>query len=276
MKRIRQIVFVGMLGMLVGVLSCSDKSKAEAKQPEAPKIETKPAAIAQPSAKLVTTVSPAEAANPGEAVAGATRRLNETPNYSWATSTVEADGSAGKLGTIQGKAEKGGVTWLSFVVSGLPVSVCKKGDKGAANALAGWQTFDELAQMGGTAATVVRYLRSYQAPAGETTMLAGKVKELKAADGAIAGELKDDAVRELLLMGNRQREGQEPPKTTEAKGAIKFWIQNGALTKVEIKVSGKITAGDKESTINRTTTVEIKDVGTTKIELPDEAKAKLT
>ena len=276
MKRIRQIIFVGMLGMLVGVLSCSDKNKAEAKQPEAPKLESKPAAIAQPSAKPVTTVSPAEAANPGEAVAGATRRLNDTPNYSWATSTVEADGSASKLGTIQGKAEKGGVTWLSFVVSGLPVSVCKKGDKGAANALAGWQTFDELAQMGGTAAAVVRYLRSYQAPAGETAMLAGKVKELKAADGAIAGELKDDAVQELLLMGSRQREGQEPPKTTDAKGAIKFWIQNGALTKVEIKVSGKITAGDKESVINRTTTVEIKDVGTTKIEVPDEAKAKLT
>ena len=263
MKRLRQIVFFGMLGMLVSVLSCSNKKKTEASQ------------LAEASAPE-EAISPTEATNPGEAVSGATQRLVNKPNYSWATSTVEADGSAGKLGTIQGKAEKDGVTWLSFVVSGLPVSVCKKGDKGAANALAGWQTFDEIAQMGGTAAQVVRYLRSYQAPAAETAMLAGKVKELKAADGAIAGELKDDAVQELLLVGTRQREGQTPPKTSDAKGAIKFWIKNGALTKVEIKVSGKVTTGDKESAIDRTTTVEIKDVGKTKIEVPDEAKAKLT
>jgi len=80
----------------------------------------------------------------------------------------------------------------------------------------------------------------------------------------------------LLLFGTRQREGQESPKTTEAKGAVKFWIKEGALTKFEIKISGKVAAGDRESTINRTTTVEIKDVGTTKMDVPAEAKAKLT
>jgi hypothetical protein len=110
----------------------------------------------------------------------------------------------------------------------------------------------------------------------ETTLLAGKVKELTEADGAIAGELKEDAVKELLLFGTRQREGEAAPKTTDAKGAVKFWIKDGALTKFEIKVSGKVTAGERESDINRTTTVEIKDVGTTKMEVPDEAKAKLT
>lgn len=218
----------------------------------------------------------AAASTAKENVTTAAAAVGDKMNYSWATTTKEADGSPGKLGTIEGKAEKGGVTWLSFSVGGLPVEVCMKGEKGTAKALEGWQTFDEIAQAGGTAAAVVRYLRSYKTPVAETATLAGKVKEFKEADGAIAGELKEDAAKELLLFGTRQREGQEPPKTTDVKGSVKFWIKDGALTKFEVNVSGKVTAGERESNINRTTTVEIKDVGTTKLEVPDEAKAKLT
>jgi hypothetical protein len=214
--------------------------------------------------------------NSKEKVTKAATSVGDKANYSWATATLEADGSPGKLGTIQGKAEKGGVTYLSFSVGGLPVEVCMKGEKGAAKALEGWQTFDEVAQAGGTAAAVVRYLRSYKTPVAETATLAGKVKEFKEVDGGIAGELNEDAVKEMLLFGTRQREGQEPSKTTDAKGTVKFWIKDGALSKIEIKVSGKVTAGERESNINRTTTVEIKDVGTTKLDVPDEAKAKLT
>ncbi len=234
----KRIIVLGLIGMVANTLCAADSSSTE-------KIT-----------KAATAVG--------------------SKNYSWATSTLEADGSPGKLGTIQGKAEKGGVTCLSFSVGGLPVEVCMKGEKGTAKALEGWQTFDEIAQAGGTAAAVVRYLRSYKTPVAETALLAGKVKEFTEADGAITGELKEDAVKELLLFGARQREGQEPPKTTEAKGAVKFWIKDGALTKFEIKVSGKVIAGERESNINRTTTVELKDVGTTKMEVSDEARAKLT
>jgi len=225
---------------------------------------------------LVANALVAADSSPSEKVTKAATQVGDKMNYSWATTTLEADGSPGRLGTIQGKAEKGGVTCLSFSVGDLPVQVCMQGQKGTAKAMEGWQTFDEIAQAGGTAAAVVRYLRSYKAPVTETVILAGKVKEFKEADGAITGELKEDAVKELLLFGTRQREGQESPKTTEAKGAVKFWIKEGALTKFEIKISGKVAAGDRESTINRTTTVEIKDVGTTKMDVPAEAKAKLT
>ena len=224
---------------------------------------------------LANTLGAADTSSRDKVTKAATA-VGDKLNYSWATSTVEADGSLGRLGTIQGKAEKGGVTYLSFSVGGLPVEVCMKGEKGAAKALEGWQTFDEIAQTGGAATAVVRYLRIYKTPVAETASLAAQVKELTEADGAIAGELKEDAVKELLLLGTRQREGQAPPQTTDAKGAVKFWIKDGALTRFELKVSGKVTAGERESNINRTTTVEIKDVGTTKLEVPDEAKAKLT
>ena len=79
-----------------------------------------------------------------------------------------------------------------------------------------------------------------------------------------------------LLFGTRQREGQEPPKTSDAKGTVKFWIKDGALAKYEIKVQGKVAAGERQNEINRTTTVELKEVGTTKLEVPAEAKQKMS
>lgn len=214
------------------------------------------------------------AADSKEKVTNAAKQLGDKTNYSWTSSMKEADGSPGRLGIIEGKAEKG-LIYLSFSPGGLPVEVFMKGDKGAAKALEGWQTFDEISQTGGTAAAIIRFLRSSEAPVAESTGLAGKVKELKEADGAISGELKEDAVKEMLLVGARRKDGQEPPKTTDAKGSIKFWVKDGALVKYEINIQGKVKAGDRDAEINRTTTVEIKDAGTTKMDVPAEAKEKM-
>ena len=149
------------------------------------------------------------------------------------------------------------------------------GQKGTAKAMEGWQTFDEIAQTSGVAAAVVRYLRSYKTPGIESAALGGKVKDVKEAEGVGFGDLKEDAAKEFLGVGARRREGQEPPKIADPKGSVKFWIQEGALTKYEINIQGKVTAGEQEMEVNRTTTIEIKDAGTTKLEFPDEAKPKM-
>jgi hypothetical protein len=226
---------------------------------------------------LVGLMAPALfAAESGNKVASASKQLGEKQNYSWTTTTKEADGSAGRLGPVDGKADKAGLTYLSFSVSDVPVEVYMKGEKGTAKALEGWQTFDDIAQTSGTAAAIVRFLRAYKCPVAQSANLAENTKNLKEADGALSGELKEDIVKELLLFGGRRREGQEAPKIENPKGSIKFWIKDGVLAKYEIKVQGKVTAGDRENEVDRTTTVEIKDAGTTKLEVPDEAKQKLT
>jgi hypothetical protein len=56
---------------------------------------------------------------------------------------------------------------------------------------------------------------------------------------------------------------------------VKFWIQDGVLTKYEFKVTGKVNFNGNDRDVDRTTTVEIKDVGATKVEVPDDAKKKL-
>jgi hypothetical protein len=221
---------------------------------------------------LATTLP---AADSKDKVTSAAKQLADKANYSWTTSTKEADGSPGRLGPMQGKAE-GGVTYLSFEVSGVPVEVYIKGEKGAAKGLEGWQTFDEVAQTSDTAAAVVRFIRNSKTPATESASLTDKAKGLTETDGAISGELKEDAVKELLLRGGRRREGQDPPKIEGAKGSVKFWTKDDVVTKYEINVQGKVTRGDRESDINRTTTVEIKDVGTTRLDIPAEARQKMT
>jgi len=224
---------------------------------------------------VITTASFAGESSPKDKVAAAAKQLGDKANYSWVTANKEADGSPGRLPTLEGKTEKSGVVCLGFTVNDVPVLVFMKGQKGAARAQEGWQTFDDIAQTSGTADAIVRFLRAYKIPAAQCSDLAAKVKELREAEGALAGELKEEAVQEMLLMGRRPREGQEPPKTTGAKGTIKFWLKEGALTKYEINVQGKVTAGDREMDINRTMTTEIKEVGSTKVEVPAEAKAKM-
>jgi hypothetical protein len=57
---------------------------------------------------------------------------------------------------------------------------------------------------------------------------------------------------------------------------VKFWIKDGVLSKYEFKVTGKVSFNGNDRDVDRTTTVEIKDVGTTKVEVSDEAKKKLS
>ena len=56
---------------------------------------------------------------------------------------------------------------------------------------------------------------------------------------------------------------------------MKFWITNAIPAKYEVHVQGKVTTGEREREVDRTATVEVKDAGTTKLEMPAEAKEKL-
>ena len=104
---------------------------------------------------LARTLTAADS-SPQDKIVSATQQLVGKSNYSWTMSSKEGDGSPGRVGPIDGKADKSGLTYLSFSIGAIPVEVYMNGPKGAAKALEGWQTFDEIAQTSGTAAAVVR------------------------------------------------------------------------------------------------------------------------
>jgi hypothetical protein len=61
----------------------------------------------------------------------------------------------------------------------------------------------------------------------------------------------------------------------DAKASIKFTIKDGNLTKFEMHVTGTRSFNGNDNDVDQTTTTEIKDVGTTTIDVPADAKAKL-
>ena len=69
--------------------------------------------------------------------------------------------------------------------------------------------------------------------------------------------------------------GGEGPSVSGAKASNKFWVTDGVLTKYELKTSAKISFNGDERDLDRTTITEIKDVGTTEVTVPNEAKSKL-
>ena len=86
--------------------------------------------------------------------------------------------------------------------------------------------------------------------------------------------MTDDGAKSLLTF-RRRNTGGGGPTVTNPKGTITFWITDGKLTKYQYHVTGTVSFNGNDRDVDRTTTTEIKDVGTTKIEVPDEAKKKL-
>jgi hypothetical protein len=207
-------------------------------------------------------------------VTAASKKLADADNYSW-TTTVDTS-SQFKPGPTHGKIEKGGFAWVEFSMRDNTVEAVLKGAKGAIKTEDGWQSLEDAAKdTGGNnpGRFMAMRLRNFKAPALEAEELAGKVKELAKGDEAYSGDLTQEGAKSLMTFGRR---GGQAPEVSNAKGSAKFWIKDGAITKFQYKVSGTISRNGNDTDIDRTTTVEIKDVGTTKVTVPDEAKNKLT
>jgi hypothetical protein len=222
-------------------------------------------------------------AGPKDEVTSAAQKLAEKGNYSW-KSTVDAGGGGGGGGArfggpTEGKTEKGGLTYLSMTRGDNTIEAVKKGEKGAIKTQDGWQSLAEATSGGGDQPSpgrfLARMLQTFKAPAAQAEDLVAKVKDLKKDGDVYAGDLTEDGAKGLMMFGGRGG-GANAPEISGAKGSAKFWIKGGVLSKFEFNVQGKVTFNNNEREVNRTTTVEIKDVGSTKVTVPDEAAKKLS
>jgi hypothetical protein len=141
-----------------------------------------------------------------------------------------------------------------------------------------WQSMAELASAAGSEPGprqfLLRRLQNYKAPAAEAGDLAVKTKDLKKDGEAYASDLTEAGAKELLSFGGRR--GGNAPEPKNAKGSVKFWVKDGLLAKYELKLQGTVSFNGEDRDMDRTTTVEIKDIGTAKLEVPDAAKKKLS
>ncbi len=123
-------------------------------------------------------------------------------------------------------------------------------------------------------------IKQLQFPAAEAQALLGAVSELGLRGGALYGAFSAEAVLisngsggsgARFLPGYRVVKRSEGMSThPKAEGDVRFWIKDGVLVKYEYRLR---TPAPRR--IEETTVVEIKDLGTTRVVVPEELRAKL-
>jgi len=215
-------------------------------------------------------------ATPKDEVTAAAKALADQPNYTWRTTVEVPEDAQFRPGPTDGKTEKDGHTQLTVSFGGNETKIITKGDKAAlTNQDGDWQSAAELENEQGPGRFMAMMARGVQVPAEQAKEIAGQAKELKRDGDVIAGDLTEEGAKSLMRF-RRRGAGGDGPTISGAKGSVKFWVKDGTLTKYEFKVTGTMDFNGNEFDMDRKTTVEIKDVGTTKVEVPEAAKKKLT
>ena len=226
------------------------------------------------------------AADPKEEVQKAAKALADKDNYAWTQTSKNQGGGGGGggrgfgAGTMEGKSNKDGVTYIVSKFTNqngddMTFESASKGEKRAFKGQDGWQAPGGGGGGGGGGGRGRGMFGGRNPVAQVDTLLTG-VKELKSEDGVYSGDLTEDGVKSLMAFGGGRRGGGgggggNAPQVTGAKGWAKFWVKDGVLSKIEYNVQGKRTFNEQEVEVNRTTTIDIKNVGSTKIDLPSEA-----
>jgi hypothetical protein len=213
----------------------------------------------------------ADTATTTSQVGDALAKLKSATNYSW-TATIKIPNSPFNPGPVQGQSQKGGYAMVTQQFNDNTVQAVFKGDKAAVKSEDGWQSLDDAE---GMAAMMGGWLTSTGTAADEAGKLLKNVQDLKAGDsGELDGDFTPAGATELLTFHPR---GGDPTQPKDAKGSVKFWLKDGALIKFESHLQGKMAFGADQDPqdFEVTRTVEIKDVGTTKLEVPEEARKKL-
>jgi hypothetical protein len=234
-------------------------------------------------------------------VSAAIAKLAAADNYSWKTSTTNipapgADANGGGMrrggrgggGPTDGKVQKDGLIYVSMSGRGGVTEGYVKGTKGAIKAGddAGWTSIaDATADDGGggfnMAAMTARRVQGTKAPADAAKDLLAKTKSVAKTGDFYTAELTEDGAKSLVtsgfggMRGGPGGGGGDGPDITGAKGTAKFWVKDGVLSKYETDVQGSIDFGGNSRDMHPVTTIEIREVGTTKIDVPADAKKNL-
>jgi len=199
-------------------------------------------------------------------VIAAAKKLAEKSNYSWKTTVVVPESAQFKPGPTDGRTEKDGFTHVTMSFGDNQTQAAMKGDKAVVTNQDGdWQLASELEGGEGRGRFLGRMVRNLKAPAAQAIELAGVTKELKKDGDVYSGDLTAEGAKAQFRFGT----------ASGAKGSVKFWVKDGVLSKYEFKVTGKVDFNGNEVDVDRATTTEIKDVGTTKVNVPEAAKKKL-
>ena len=208
-------------------------------------------------------------------VTSAAKKLGDKANYSWKATVAVPEDAQFRPGPTDGKTEKDGFTLVEMTFFDNPVHIALKGDKAAYTDQDGnWQSASASSDDQGPGRFMSLIALNVRVPSAEAAELASYAKELKKDGDVYSSDLTEAGAKAFLTF--RRGMGNDGPTVSNPKGSVKFWVKDGELTKYEFKIKGTVSWNGNDFDNDRTTTVEIKDVGTTKVEVPDEARKKLS
>ncbi len=245
--------------------------------------------VALAFASIFAATSVLRAADVDDAQA-AIKKLADAPNYSWSSAVT---GGRGNQQPVEYKTEKAG--YSTFTAAGFQggdsTDIVMKGDKAVAKMTDGWKSSTELQKASDEAAAgggggggfgpefiVLLRINNFNAPATQAKALLEKAANVKKAGDTYTADLAEANAKDLLSF---RRPGAAAAANTpqiavkDAKGTLKLTVKDGMLSKMEIHLTGTRNFNDQDTPVDQTTTLTIKDVGTTKITVPDDAKKKL-
>ncbi len=198
--------------------------------------------------------------------------LDRPGKYRWTTTTDSPGETRFRPGPTAGFTERGGLTHVTMSFGSRSTHVVIDGNKAAVTNRDGdWETVslsDQGYRSEGFAASLAR---NVQTPAAEAREIVPSLTDLREEGDVLVGTLQVETAKLRLVS---PRGGTESVR--DAKGSVRFWINDGQLAKYEVQVEGRIRDDDEDRDTWRHTAVEIADVGTAMLELPHGATEALS
>jgi hypothetical protein len=202
-------------------------------------------------------------------VSSALAKLEVAPNYSW-TVNIDVPNAPFTPEPVSGKTEKDGYSIVTQDFNGNTMEAVFKGEQVAVKGQDTWQSMadadDQTAMMAG-------FLVNRGTPTAEAEKVLKDAGDLTNADGGvISGPFTDAGATDMMTFPSRS--GSTPPPPKDAKGTVKFWLNaDGTLAKFESHLTAQVSFGDdqQQQDFEVTRTIEIHGVGTTKVEVPEDA-----
>jgi hypothetical protein len=213
-------------------------------------------------------------------IRAAIQKVADASNYSWTVVSVDRFRSVDS----DGKVQKDGLTYLHFDEGDGGIYAYIKGDRIAVKLPQGeWQTIDEAVKAEGANGqpsemrSIADGLRSLPTPIAMAQKRYKDLTNIQKTDDGYSADLTPEEVREFFPASTTNPSDPHPWRIeVNAKISVAFSIQDGMVTKMKMQQTGSYTVdgGDKRD-VDSTTTVTFTNVGTTTIDVPAEAQAKL-
>ena len=224
---------------------------------------------------LLAAGASAARAEPGEDVRAAIDKLAQARSFAWTATYQHRSGSEAE----EGVEEKGGyaVSSKTFdLTSGAShIELVRQGSKAVVNFGQGWQTFDEAVNAAGggprgrARATLVEMMRNDKPFATFARELLDHTKDLRKVGDAYEGTMSEAGAKAMLEAASSR------VRVNRVRGSARFGVKDGVLSAVAFRLEASLNLDGREHAVNSTAAAEVKDVGTAKARVPDEARQKL-